>query len=228
MKVQTLLVLAVGLAAWACPAARAGDVKIIANPNVRIGTISAREVKRVFLEQDKALPDGSHVEPVLKKGGAAHEAFLREYLEETQDDLQNYYRALVFGGRGSMPKELNSDEEMVAYVAKTRGAIGYVSEAAAVESVKTLLVVSDKSHGQRMLVSHEDPAYPELLRKLQIGGTVRLGVTISAGGNVEKVQLLGGNPILAESAIEAVKHWVFAPGHSRTTTEISIPFEPRR
>ena len=33
---------------------------------------------------------------VLEKDGPVHEAFLREYLGGTDDDLQNYYRALVF------------------------------------------------------------------------------------------------------------------------------------
>jgi hypothetical protein len=45
---------------------------------------------------------------------------------------------------------------------------------------------------------------------------------------VENVQLLGGNPVLAEAATKAVKQWVFAVAHSRTTSEISVPFDPQR
>jgi ABC-type phosphate transport system substrate-binding protein len=37
-----------------------------------------------------------------------------------------------------MPKTLAADAEVVAYVAKTRGAIGYVSAAASTAGVKTL------------------------------------------------------------------------------------------
>jgi hypothetical protein len=44
---------------------------------------------------------------------------------------------------------------------------------------------------------------------------------------VEAVNLLGGNPILGESAIKAVKRWVYAAGPSRTTMEVSVPFDPR-
>jgi len=58
---------------------------------------------------------------------------------------------------------------------------------------------------------------------LLIGGTVRLVVTISQKGNVESVQPLGGNPVLAEPAIKTVKQWAYTAGPSRTMQEVSIP-----
>ena len=58
----------------------------------------------------------------------------------SEDDLQSYYQTLLFTGRGSMPKVLGSDAEVVAYVARTQGAIGYVSSAASAEGVKTLAI----------------------------------------------------------------------------------------
>jgi TonB family protein len=91
--------------------------------------------------------------------------------------------------------------------------------------VKTLAVAYAVESAQRTLITRIEPEYPETLRRLNIGGTVRLRVTISAKGNIEDVQLLGGNPILGESAISAVKRWIYAPSHSRTVAEVSIPFD---
>jgi TonB family protein len=205
-----------------------GEVKVIANRSVKADAITAGDLKRVFLEERIALGDGTHVEPVLEKDGPVHEAFLRECLGGTDDDLQNYYRALVFSGRGSMPKQLGSDEEVVAYVENTRGAIGYVSARTNTEKVKTLVIGDDSNHGERKLIRRVEPNYPETLKRLGIGGTVRLQVTISAKGNVENVEVLGGNPILGEAAINAVKQWVYAAGHSRSVVEINIPFDSQR
>jgi len=185
------------------------------------------DLKRVFLEERNSLADGTHVEPVLGKDGPVHEAFLQRYLEISQDDLLTYYRALVFTGRGSMPKELGSDAEVVAYVARTRGAIGYVSSEASLEGVKTLAIGVPSGGTERKLITRIEPDYPETLKRLNIGGTVRLRVVISAKGNVEECELLGGNPILGESAALAVKKWVYAAGRSRTITEISIQFGGR-
>ena len=118
----------------------AADIKVIANSSVGASSVSADELKGVFLETKTSLSDGSHVEPVLEKGGAAHEAFIKEYLGKTDAALQTYYRSLVFTGKASMPKTLAADAEVVAYVAKTKGAIGYVNAAAGTAGVKTLEV----------------------------------------------------------------------------------------
>ncbi len=208
--------------------ALAAEVKIIANPSVTADTISGGELKSVFLEEKNTLSDGTHVEPVLKKSGPVHEEFLRQYLRRTDEDLRTHYRALVFTGRGSMPKELGSDAEVVAYVAGRRGAIGYVSAGTITEGVKTLVIADSANGANRKLIARVDPGYPETLKQLNIGGTVRLQVTIAPKGNVENVQLLGGNPILAEFAIAAVKQWVYSAGPAPTTAEVTIPFDPHR
>jgi ABC-type phosphate transport system substrate-binding protein len=140
MKYLRFLVLVAGLSMIASATARAGDVKVIANPSVSASSVSADDLRSVFLEEKSSLSDGSHVAPVLQKRGSAHEAFVKNYLGKTDDALQTYYRSLVFTGKGSMPKMLGSDEEVVAYVAKTKGAIGYVSTGASAAGVKTLEV----------------------------------------------------------------------------------------
>ena len=119
-------------------AAQAGEIKIIANSSVGASSISAEEIKGVFLLNKTSLDDGSHVQPVLAKGGPAHEALLKEYLGKTDAALQTYYRSLVFTGKASMPKILASDAEVAAYVAKTKGAVGYVGAAADAAGVKVL------------------------------------------------------------------------------------------
>ena len=223
MKCPKVLLVAAGLTFVASVNALAADVKVIANSSVKADTISAAELKRVFLEEKISL-DGTHVEPALEKDGPVHAAFLQEYLGLTEDDLRAYYSTLVFTGRGFMPKALGSDAEVVSYVARTRGAIGYVSRATSVEGVKTLAVWVPGSSPERKLITRVEPDYPETLKRLNIGGTVRLRVSISAKGKVEEVELLGGNPILGESAAFALKEWVYAAGRSRTIAEVSIVF----
>lgn len=121
-------------------AASAADIKVIANKTVGAFSVSASDLKGAFLLTKTSLSDGSHVEPVLEKGGPAHETFVKEYLGKTDSALQTYYRSLVFTGKASMPKTLGADAEVVAYVAKTKGAIGYVGAAASTAGVKILEV----------------------------------------------------------------------------------------
>jgi len=140
MKHLQTLFLGAAIATFASMNLAAGDIKVITNSSVGASSVSADELKGVFLATKTSLSDGSHVEPVLEKGGAVHEEFVKEYLGKTDAALQTYYRSLVFTGKASMPKTLASDAEVVSYVAKTKGAIGYVGAGAGTAGVKTLEV----------------------------------------------------------------------------------------
>jgi TonB family protein len=87
--------------------------------------------------------------------------------------------------------------------------------------VKTLAIDVPGNNIERKLITRVEPDYPETLKQLNIGGTVRLRISISAKGNVENAVLLGGNPILGESAIIAVKQWIYAPGRSHLANTIN-------
>ena len=116
------------------------EVAVVANASVGVNEISVDELKRVFLGAKSSLGDGGTVEPVLMQSGAAHVAFLKDYIGKTDAALRNHFKSLVFTGRGSMPKSFSTDADVVAYVAKTKGAIGYVGNAAAAAGVKRLAV----------------------------------------------------------------------------------------
>jgi TonB family protein len=205
---------------------RADSVKIIINSSVQANQISVRELKNVYLREKSSLNDGTHVEPVLARGGAAHEAFLKLYLKQNNDELQRYYQSLVFSGKGSMPKALPSEAEVVSYVAKTRGAIGYVSAETNAPGVKTLAVIDSLNSPERHVVAFVTPEYPPLLREQRIGGIVRLRLTVAAKGDVAKAEVLGGNPILGEAAVAGVQRWKFVAAAAQTVIEVTIPFDP--
>ena len=80
----------------------------------------------------------------------------------------------------------------------------------------------------RKLITRVEPDYPETLQRLYIGGVVRLEVTISAKGNVENATLLGGNPVLGQAGMAAVRKWKYAPSASRTVTQVKLTFDPHR
>jgi hypothetical protein len=119
-------------------ALQAEDLIVIAHPGVKASEISADDIKLVFLGSKTALSDGSPVTPVLAKDGAVHEAFLKSYVGKSDAALRNHYKSLVFTGKGSMPKTLDSDAAIAAYVASNKGAIGYVAASASTGGAKKL------------------------------------------------------------------------------------------
>ncbi|HKW33232.1 MAG TPA: energy transducer TonB [Candidatus Acidoferrum sp.] len=68
--------------------------------------------------------------------------------------------------------------------------------------------------------------YPSILKSKGIGGVVRLKVFVKPDGSVRESEVLGGNPILAESAQKSVSQWKFSPASSETALELSVTFDP--
>jgi len=130
------------LAAWASVFAANAQAQaiVIANASVKSADVSKSDLKDVFTGAASSLKDGSHVTPVLLKSGAAHEAFLTEYVGKNDTAFRAGWRSLVFSGQASMPKSLDSDAAVVDYVAHNAGAIGYISKASPHEGVKVLAV----------------------------------------------------------------------------------------
>jgi TonB family protein len=68
--------------------------------------------------------------------------------------------------------------------------------------------------------------YPSVLKRRGIGGTVKLRVLVNPNGTVKDVQVQGGNPILSDCAVKAVKQWVFVASEKEESIEISVGFDP--
>jgi len=69
------------------------------------------------------------------------------------------------------------------------------------------------------------PEYPAILKKLKIGGTVKLNALVAPDGTVKKTTIDGGNPVLAEVACNAVKKWKYAPASQETNVPVEITFD---
>lgn len=91
----------------------------------------------------------------------------------------------------------------------------------------TLAVAQNQqtSNEGRKLVRKVEPRYPDIARRMNLGGTVKVVATVAPDGNVKKVEPVGGSPILVEAAESAVSQWKFAPG-SESKETVELRFNP--
>jgi len=93
-----------------------------------------------------------------------------------------------------------------------------------------LLCSAAPAHSQeangRKVVKKAPVQYPSILKSKGIGGIVKLRVYIKPDGSVRDSEVIGGNPILAESAQKSVGQWKFSAASSETTMEVSVVFDP--
>jgi TonB family protein len=80
------------------------------------------------------------------------------------------------------------------------------------------------SEEDRKLKSKIDPIYPDLAKRMNVTGTVKVMVVISTNGTVKSAKPLGGHPLLIEPAVEAVKKWKYEPASEETTTTVQFTF----
>jgi TonB family protein len=77
----------------------------------------------------------------------------------------------------------------------------------------------------RRAKSKVQPAYPELARKMNITGSVKVEVVVSPNGSVKDAKVVGGHPLLATAALEAVRKWRFEPAATESTGMVEFKFE---
>jgi TonB family protein len=78
----------------------------------------------------------------------------------------------------------------------------------------------------RKVKSKVSPMYPELARRMSISGTVKVQITVDKNGAVKSSKLVGGHPILAQAALDAVRKWRFETGADETTGVVEFHFDP--
>lgn len=81
---------------------------------------------------------------------------------------------------------------------------------------------------ERKVISRVDPEYPDALKRLYIGGIVRVEVVVFPNGAVKETRLLGGNPILGQSTMKAIQRWKYAPAGAEQTLMVKVEFDPHR
>lgn len=85
---------------------------------------------------------------------------------------------------------------------------------------------SADSSGHRKVVSRVTPSYPQIARNLNLSGMVRLEVTVTSSGTVKSLQLLGGNPLLGQSAEMAVREWTWEKTDHESIEHVEVQFNP--
>ena len=79
----------------------------------------------------------------------------------------------------------------------------------------------------RQVLRRTEPRYPEIARRLNISGTVKVVAVVAPDGKVKSVEPAGGHPLLIEAAREAIVQWKFAPAGTESREPIELHFNPQ-
>jgi ABC-type phosphate transport system substrate-binding protein len=121
---SVLVVVALAVTAAASADAR---FRVIVHAQVKGGQIPRAALGSIFLGKAPRWGDGSAVRPVDQSlKSRVRMSFCADVLQQDLVEVQMYWQHRIAGGQVPPPVK-TSDEEVVAFVAATPGAIGYVS-----------------------------------------------------------------------------------------------------
>lgn len=83
---------------------------------------------------------------------------------------------------------------------------------------------SATEEGKRRVKSKVAPVYPELARRMNVSGKVKIEIVIAPDGHVKSTRVVGGHPLLVQACQDAVKEWKFLPAVEETTQVIEFDF----
>ena len=86
------------------------------------------------------------------------------------------------------------------------------------------LAQSSSDEGKRKVKTRVAPAYPELAKRMNVTGRVKIEVMITPDGRVKSTRAVGGHPLLVQACTDAVKEWKFATAPEETTQVVECEF----
>jgi TonB family protein len=78
--------------------------------------------------------------------------------------------------------------------------------------------------GKRKTRSKVSPSYPELARRMNVSGKVKIEVVIAPDGHVKSTRVIGGHPLLVQACQDAVKEWKFTAAPEESTQVVEFEF----
>jgi len=114
------------------------EIAIVVHPS-NSNAIDANTVKRLYLGKSKSFPDGSQAVPVGQdEDSKVTTEFNEKVLGKSSSQVKAYWSKLIFTGKGTPPKQVANDAEVIKLVANNPNLIGYIDASKADGSVKVV------------------------------------------------------------------------------------------
>ncbi|WP_206485668.1 phosphate ABC transporter substrate-binding protein [Thalassotalea sp. G2M2-11] len=114
------------------------EVAVIVNP-ANTSTIDKKLIKKIFTGKVKSFPSGNSVVAINQASANELTAeFNDKVLNKSSSQIKAYWSKQLFTGKGTPPKEVDSDSEVIKLVASDPNMIGYVSPSSLTDKVKVV------------------------------------------------------------------------------------------
>jgi len=111
------------------------EILIILNNEISIETLSINTLVDIYTNNKTKWENGEKIHVCMLRKGPVNEAFSMRMIGMAPKKLIGIWKKVIFTGLGTPPKVVDTEAEMVQYVASTKGAIGYIRASTSSENV---------------------------------------------------------------------------------------------
>jgi ABC-type phosphate transport system substrate-binding protein len=141
MKQLIVLTLTFALAPFSTASA---DLYIIANKDLPVAQLDKEDIAAIYLLKKKHWENGEDIMPInLPAQAEARNRFTAEIFDSTPEKLGSYWDKMLFKGE-TPPVTQNSEQAVILFVERIKGAIGYVETKPQSAQIKILQQFSVK------------------------------------------------------------------------------------
>lgn len=78
----------------------------------------------------------------------------------------------------------------------------------------------------RKALTKPAPSYPDVARRLNLAGVVKIEVVVGTDGEIKGTKVIGGHPLLVDATLKALRDWKYERAGSETKLELEFKFQP--
>ncbi|WP_373186058.1 hypothetical protein [Halopseudomonas sp.] len=136
-RVSAVLILLVTLASPLVGA----DLAVVAHPDSQVVTLDRAQLINIYMGRYRQFPTGESALPVDLS--PLKERFYRALVSKDLAEINSYWARLVFSGQVSPPLQLQSAEDVLEYVRRNPGALGFVDAAEVPADIKVVARIAE-------------------------------------------------------------------------------------
>ncbi|WP_299265798.1 phosphate ABC transporter substrate-binding protein [uncultured Psychrosphaera sp.] len=114
------------------------EIAVVVHPS-NASALDSSAISRIFLGKLKSFDGGGQAVPINQESSmAATDEFNSKVLNKSGSQLKSYWSKLVFTGKGTPPKVVANDAEVISLISANPNLIGYIDATAVTGTVKVI------------------------------------------------------------------------------------------
>ena len=115
------------------------DIILVVSKENSLNKVSKSELKKLYIGKQTTL-DNTFINPTILKVKSIHKVFLEEYLQLNARQFARIWQKLVFTGKGQMPNQYTSEQELIRILTDNPEKVGYIPRKMITDDLKEITV----------------------------------------------------------------------------------------